>query len=282
MMAFTAGQNYVTGNVVNLPGPAGMPADTGIINITGPNTTVTFENDLINAGGVISITGGATVNVLARHSFVTAGELKMTLDPQNSNQIHSAGDAGITGKLTVSLSGFTPGSLSIGDSFQIITATGSMGGVDFTNPLYPVPDLTKFPLFTQLSLPSLTSLGLPATHRLIPVYTANSVLLSVLSIGAASGPDFNGDGVVDGLDLQIWLANVGITSGATVLQGDANGDGVVDGRDFLIWQRNLGPYPGAGSGSSLAGGAVPEPASFGLLFAGGLLGIALRRERRMH
>ena len=50
MMAFTAGVNYVTGNVVNMPGPIAMPADTGIITISGPGTKVVFENDLINLG----------------------------------------------------------------------------------------------------------------------------------------------------------------------------------------------------------------------------------------
>ena len=60
-------------------------------------------------------------------------------------------------------------------------------------------------------------------------------------------PDFNGDGVVNGLDLNIWLANVGITTGASVVQGDADSDGDVDGDDFLFWQRNAGhPMPWTG------------------------------------
>ena len=77
------------------------------------------------------------MEILARHSFVTAGNLKMTLTPTNSNQIFSAGDAGIAGKLSLSLSGFSLGSLHVGDTFQILSVTGSMGGVDFTDPLYP-------------------------------------------------------------------------------------------------------------------------------------------------
>ena len=105
MMAFTAGNNYVTGNVVNSPALPAMPLDTGIIIISGPGTKVTFENDLINAG-VINISGGATLEILARHSFVTAGNLKMQLTPTNSNQIFSAGDAGIAGKLSLSLAAF--------------------------------------------------------------------------------------------------------------------------------------------------------------------------------
>jgi hypothetical protein len=282
MMAFTAGNNYVTGTVVNLPGPVAMPADSGIIIVSGPGTKVTFENDLINAG-VLSVTGGATVEILARHSFVTAGNLKMTLTPTSANRIVSAGDAGIDGKLTLSLSGFAPGSLSFGDSFEIINVTGMLGGVDFTNPNLPQVDLMAPPMFDFVQFPSLLSLGLPATAALVPVYTSNSVLVTVANFAAAIGPDFNGDGVVDNLDLNIWIANVGTTSGASVTQGDADGDGDVDGDDFLFWQRNFGqpmPWTGAGAGSGGELGAVPEPTGLALLLVGSAFSLAFRPRRR--
>jgi hypothetical protein len=48
--------------------------------------------------------------------------------------------------------------------------------------------------------------------------------------------DFNGDGIVDAVDLMVWQRHFGIKSGATRAMGDANGDGRVDGADFLIWQ----------------------------------------------
>lgn len=279
MMAFTAGNNYVTGNVINMPAIApAPPGDTGIINISGPNTKVTFEDDLINLGS-ISINGGATLEILARHSFVTTGDLKMQITPTNANQIISAGDAGIAGKLSISLSGFSAGSLHVGDLFPILSVSGSIGGVDLTNPLYPVPDLSKAPSFSLVSFPNLAAFGLPATTALLPVYTSNAIYVSVVSYAAATGPDFNGDGVVNNLDLKIWLANVGLTSGASVVQGDADGDGDVDGDDFLFWQRNAGkpmPWSGAGVGS---GAAVPEPTTALLLVVGGMCSLAARRRR---
>ena len=79
--------------------------------------------------------------------------------------------------------------------------------------------------------------------------------------------DFNGDGAVDGLDLDVWKQGFG-----------AN----FDGADFLAWQRNLGV-----GGSSVASSTpVPEPASV-MVFAGVALFIAFaprlggerRRER---
>ncbi|MCC7475622.1 MAG: hypothetical protein IT425_09515 [Pirellulales bacterium] len=281
MMAFTAGNNYVTGNVVNAAAPIASPLDPGIITVSGPGTKVTFENDLINMG-TLTISGGATVEVLARHSFVTTGNLKMTLTPDNANQIFSAGDAGISGKLSLSLSGFSIGSLSVGNTFPILTISGSMGGVDWSDPTYPKPDLSTAPLFSLVAFPNLATYGLPATTALVPFYTSNSIYVAVVSYAAAQGPDFNGDGVVNGLDLNIWLANVGITSGASVVQGDADGDGDVDGDDFLFWQRNVGkpmPWLGGGAGSGVSGpSAVPEPASAVLLFLA-LLALPARSRR---
>ena len=52
--------------------------------------------------------------------------------------------------------------------------------------------------------------------------------------------DFNLDGTVDGLDLDIWMAHVGITSGATFQMGDANHDGAVNGLDIDLLEATMG------------------------------------------
>jgi hypothetical protein len=66
--------------------------------------------------------------------------------------------------------------------------------------------------------------------------------------------DFNGDGMVTRLDLEVWKAHAGTESGASAIHGDANGDGAINGADYLAWQRQLGstivPPPAV---------AVPEP-----------------------
>ncbi len=72
--------------------------------------------------------------------------------------------------------------------------------------------------------------------------------------------DFNLDGGVDGEDFLIWQAGFGITSGATLVDGDADEDGDVDGSDFLAWQANFG----AAAGRSIGPTAIPEPTSAGL------------------
>ena len=49
--------------------------------------------------------------------------------------------------------------------------------------------------------------------------------------------DMNGDGVIDGSDVQVWLADAAEANGfgATYSAGDANLDGVVDVSDFNAW-----------------------------------------------
>jgi hypothetical protein len=78
-----------------------------------------------------------------------------------------------------------------------------------------------------------------------------SVALAPSSIPA----DFDGNGFVDGLDLQIWQTAYGLTAA-----GDADGDGDSDGQDFLEWQRQF-------QATASIATAVPEPGSLvGALF----------------
>jgi T5SS/PEP-CTERM-associated repeat protein len=267
MIAFTKGTNYITGEVINL-GPVLPNPDQGIINVLGSDVRAIFENDLINAG-ILNIAGGAVVEVLARHSFVNTGDLQINLNPDSPTHILVGGDAGISGDLAVTISGFSPGTLQVGDTFEIISVAGGIGGVDLTDPLRPRPDLLTNPVFTGVNIvPNLTTFGLPPTAVMIPVFTPHSVLLAIRSTAGIIGADFNGDGFVDAADLAILQMNIGITMGATPLQGDADLDGDVDGDDFLAWQRQLGPVPGSGSGSSVHfAGNVPEPSGLGLLLA---------------
>jgi hypothetical protein len=100
----------------------------------------------------------------------------------------------------------------------------------------------------------------------MPAYSVSTIVLR----GGVEG-DFNGDGSVDGDDLQVWKGGFGKT-GATLADGDANGDGLVDGADFLLWQRN------AGAAADLEATPIPEPATPLLATGGALVGIACRRS----
>jgi hypothetical protein len=272
------GTNYIVGDVVNIGLPTVPFSERGIVRAWGTGTKLVLENDYIAAGGTLSIAGGATFEQLQRNSFVMNGDLILDVGPSLPTPISTIGDVGILGGLHVNLIGVTPAMLFDGAAFEIISFGGNIGGVDFSNPLRPEVDLTQDPLFTSFSY-SLAG-GLPAGLVLMPKFLLNSVVIAVASIGASSGPDFNGDGVVDQFDLAIWQMNKGITMGATVLQGDANGDGAVDGLDYQIWLDAFTMGPGAGGGGEAGSGTVPEPSSLVMLAMGGMLAMASRRGRR--
>jgi len=54
-----------------------------------------------------------------------------------------------------------------------------------------------------------------------------------------SGPDYNGDGYVNGIDLELTLMAMGYTTGRC----DLNSDGIVDSQDVAIIMANWGPSP---------------------------------------
>jgi cytochrome c peroxidase len=91
--------------------------------------------------------------------------------------------------------------------------------------------------------------------------------------------DYNGDGVVNTSDYQVWRSNLG---DASALVADGDGSGVVDAADFVTWRKNLGRTwqdLAPGSGSGVAPGAVPEPASLALALLAGSWVLTLRRRR---
>ena len=85
----------------------------------------------------------------------------------------------------------------------------------------------------------------------------NFVLLPPVAPGVAG--DYNGNGVVDAADYVLWR-NGG------PLQNEVNTPGVVDASDYDAWRARFGNT--SGSGSSLGGGAVPEPSTIALAFFG--------------
>lgn len=91
-----------------------------------------------------------------------------------------------------------------------------------------------------------------------------------VSIAPKSDADFDGDGVVDGTDLQAWAGGFGTTP-ATRRQGDADADLDADGADFLVWQRQVGAGP-------LESAAIPEPVEIWSLAV--VAGAGFRRLRR--
>ena len=288
-MAFTAGTNVITGRVDNISGAA-----TNGRFLVFPNTTVVVQDDFSSGGlavplppagsPILTMREGGTLIVLDQSSFTLTGHLDMTLSFTNPSLIEVSGDVGLRANLFVSFDNSTLSALAHGDSFELIYFAGFIGGVDeTTDPVRIRPDLSTNPILNVI--PDTAFQLLHPNLNLIAVEGLQSMYLfaldpSMVGTGGAMGADFNGDGIVDLEDLAIWEMFVGLTMGASVLQGDADGDGDVDGEDFLIWQASVGPVPGAGSGS---GGDlvahVPEPAGLAMLLTSGLLALAIRHRR---
>ena len=95
--------------------------------------------------------------------------------------------------------------------------------------------------------------------------------------------DFNFDGAVDAADYTSWRNHVGMTSGATLEQGDADGDGDVDHDDYAVWSQDWGMTTDMAALADVGGvpaSAVPEPAALVLAVpAFGIL-VILRRAPR--
>ncbi|MEM6655289.1 MAG: dockerin type I domain-containing protein, partial [Planctomycetota bacterium] len=144
---------------------------------------------------------------------------------------------------------------------SIITVTGD------TNDL-----LTNFGALAITALPSCIDPDLAAS---LVVDGDGSLLLEVMSLSAslAMGADFNGDGIVDNGDLDIFSMFFGTTEGATVLTGDANGDGAVNGADFVLIKEQFGGAP-----VPVFAAVVPEPSAAVLLLAAAA-GLSGRRRR---
>jgi T5SS/PEP-CTERM-associated repeat protein len=297
IMAFTAGINIVQAHVEQVVGATGFVPQLKI----GPQTSVIVEDDCLGCAPIFTGVGN-TLQVLDPGTFTSNGRIQLTLSKTSPNTI-SAGDVAISGTVALTYASDVLSDLAAngpGQKYDFITFAGqayqtatAANGVPIPDYSSVIPDCTALTSCVVPGLgvtgPNLAAILGPAFNNVVPVAQrlGQSIMIAFLNPASsgAVGPDFNGDGVIDLLDFQIWKDNVGLTSGATVLQGDADGDGDVDGADFLFWQRNFGkpaPWssPGIGSGSFLDSNVVPEPTSLVILLSAASLATVFGRRRR--
>jgi len=99
-------------------------------------------------------------------------------------------------------------------------------------------------------------IGAPSSLTSANETVVDNVLLELIDVGVPTDDaDFDGDGLVTGLDFLIWQRNIG-TPDAQPGDGDANGDMIVNGDDLTIWETQYGGPPPLAAIS-----AVPEPLS---------------------
>ncbi len=117
-----------------------------------------------------------------------------------------------------------------------------------------------------------TSAAIPAATIQLPAFS------QVILIDPAACPncvsaagDYDGNGVIDGLDYGVWRS----AYGTAALAADGNGDGVVNAADYVVWRNAM-----SGEGNA-AVTAIPEPASSSLAgFVGTMALVARLRQPR--
>jgi len=235
-------------------------AVTNTLELIARDAIVTFNGGLTNSGaGNVVIGGDTTLHAVGGAPLggivFTAGKLQVLSDSAATlvGDITFSGssvlaltigpDAGtldVTGVADLSSAtfelGYSAGIASqSGDSYQIFQAGGGFG-------------------------PGFTPTAALADGRTWIIDTlGTSDKLFATALGPTTNPlasDFNGDGIVDALDIAIWSANFGtVGTPPPPILGDADGDGDVNGADFLQIQMDFGmTFP-----LSSAVAAVPEP-----------------------
>lgn len=101
--------------------------------------------------------------------------------------------------------------------------------------------------------------GLSTAGELIELRNNQGSLVDSVQTPAESA-DFDGDGVVSGLDFLAWQRGQGtVAPYGTSSQGDANFDQNIDGTDLTVWEQQYGmPAPTASAVEALAGLAFSE------------------------
>lgn len=189
------------------------------------------QGELVVGDGIgkLDIVGRFAASANSTVAMQLAGTAAGTL----YDQLTVAGDVVLDGALEVTLSdGFVP---DLGNTFNLISATGSLGG-------------------------QFATINLPASFRWDLEYSDNSVVLSFLGVGLSG--DYSGNGVVDAADFAVWRDSLGATG--TGLAADGDGSGTIDANDYLVWKSNFGSSLPIG-GSVGAASSVPEPTALMLL-----------------
>lgn len=219
------------------------------------DTEVHFKGGLANSGGgTITIGGDTTL-----HGLID--------NPGGSIFVLSDSESLLVGDLTFSGSGIM--ALTLGDAAGTLDITGSADlgsallSLDYSAGAAPAPGDSYQILQAFDGITYADSVVSGGGVLWDVVNTGTSLIATYLAAAAPMGADFNGDGIVDALDLMIWDNNYGAMGIAGSLDsiGDADGDGDVDGADFLRIQGDLGGPPSIMAAASTN---VPEPSTLAL------------------
>ncbi|MCJ7544275.1 MAG: lectin like domain-containing protein [Phycisphaerae bacterium] len=249
--AGSGGTYDLSGGLLTVAGNVELGGTTGaraLLNIAGGSLTAT--GPIVLAWG----TGGTGALKVARSAYVEVGGLTVNtgnersstitleLDGDSHSLIHTTAVSTLGGGMDVQVLGdFRPRE---GDRFAVMASTDPSGEHFVGN----------FGTFT-----SNITLGLPVGSSAFGG-AAEGATYQLIFLGYTYG-DANGDHGVDGGDLAL-VGAAWMRSGQSWATGDFSGDGSVDGSDLALMGGNWN--------WTLPAAPLPEPASAGLLLAGGL------------
>lgn len=147
-----------------------------------------------------------------------------------------------------------PNDITAGNVYDDFSDAGSvlLGFFDRFSSIAAEPEGGNFVVYDNLVVEAATSGDAP---DLLEFFDGLGFLLP-----SDDNADFDGDGVVTGLDFLILQQNLGLTGQVDNSNGDANGDGVVGAADLAIYETQYGTSPVTATVA-----AVPEPMSVSLL-----------------
>ena len=270
-----------TGNNTFAPQLVDSAAGRVGVNKSGSGTWVLTNGNHTYTGGT-TVNGGVLATVKVRNNgptTITGGTLKTAngltvADPAGTSvfpegQFTIAGGASPAGKLDLSKGGavFEYSTVSVASTVSALLDSGYGSGNWDGNGIVS-SDAAASPSTHAVGWAESSALGSPATF-LGQAVDSTSVLVRYTRQG-----DANLDGTTGLADFSLVGANY--NQPGTWNTGDFNYDGLTGLGDFSLLAANYNQS--AGSGVSGRPGAVPEPATLGLLAAAAILG--LRRRSR--
>ena len=278
------------------------PAPARFLTLSGSNTgnntlapLIQNASDIANAVGDEVTDGYGTVGIqkTGPGKWILTGNNTYTgaTNVQAGTLLINGAQTG-NGLTTVSSGATFGGTGQIGGGLtmlegSILTAAFSGGAID------PLSVLGNVDLTALGNILNVTGSGV-GTHTLLtyagtltgtfestPGFTvdygtgSNSMITITVGSAALTG-DYNNDGKVNAADYTVWRDNLGANGSTLGANRDPANMGVVSIADYNSWKANFGAMAGSGS---LAGAAVPEPASLGLMgMAIGGFGFVRRRR----
>jgi len=258
-----AGGTTINDGTLVLGGNSALGATNGVLYLDGANASLNLNSHCPTVGKVIltdgSIVPGGNAATLTGSSYtVMKGTISVNLAGAGGLAKITNDNVTLSGQNTYSgVTTVTAGKLELGPPAQ--NCVFNLGGADIlggemvfdyaggTSPAAPVKDrLTGSYDGGFWDIGQFRSSTAATTMLTLGWLDNGSSMVIVMPTYAG---DFNLDGVVNGLDLDIWRANAG--AGTTWQKGDANYDGPVNGLELDAWKANAGSV--AVGGNSAAG-----------------------------